>query len=118
MACGLIAPRTVALFRRQASPVYIMACRPSLRLLLQCILALCLTCQPLAAEDGAYEEETCVQGFAPAKRTLQAAQRNINIPRTVMSSSEQVRCHHPCKLAARLTPTARILLIGAQCQLH
>ena len=66
-----------------------MGSRPSLRSLLQCILASCLICQALAIENDAHDEETCVQGFAPAKRTLQAAQRNA--PRTVMSSSEQVK---------------------------
>lgn len=66
-----------------------MRSHASQRLLLQCVLASCLICQALAAEYDVHEEEACVQGFAPAKRTLQAAQRNA--PRTVMSSSEQVK---------------------------
>lgn len=62
---------------------------PSLRLLLQFVLISCLICQTLAVDNGVHEEESCVQGFAPAKRTLQATQRDA--PRTVMSSSEQVK---------------------------
>lgn len=66
-----------------------MGLRPSLRLLLQCVFASCLICQALAIGNDVHDEETCVQGFAPAKRTLQATQRDA--PRTVMSSSEQVQ---------------------------
>lgn len=73
-----------------------MACRLSPRAL-QCGLILCFICQILAATHGVQEEETCVQGFTPAKRTLQATQRIA--PRTVMSSSEQVWQRRPCEVS-------------------
>lgn len=77
-----------------------MGSRPSFRLLLQCVLASCLICQTLAVKNDVPEEETCAQGFAPAKRTLQAAHRNA--PRTVMSSSEQVKEPATLQLATPL----------------
>ena len=64
-----------------------------------------LICQTLV-ESAVVEEGTCVQGFAPAKRTLQAAQRDA--PRTVMSSSEQVQNHnHPYLVLLQLRKSAR-----------
>lgn len=55
---------------------------------LQLVLGCGLICQVLATGDFGNDAETCVQGFAPAKRTLQATQRDNQ--RTVMSSAEQV----------------------------
>ena len=103
-----------------------MACELSPRVL-QRVLALCLICQTFAAEHGIQGEETCVQGFAPAKRTLQATQRIA--PRTVMSSSEQVWCRQPwsqiCESMLQVYAVApaeqydvnkRLLFISAHCK--
>ena len=57
-------------------------------LALQLVLACGLICQVLAIEEVGNDAETCVQGFALAKRTLQATQRDSQ--HTVMSSAEQV----------------------------
>jgi hypothetical protein len=57
-------------------------------LALQLVLGCDLICQVLAIGDFSNDAETCVQGFAPAKITLQATQRDSQ--RTVMSSAEQV----------------------------
>ncbi len=65
---------------------------PSLHFLrvLQVVLACVLICPALAVGARGDDEETCAQGFTPAKRTLQATQRNSQ--HTVMSSAEQVSC--------------------------
>lgn len=55
---------------------------------LQVLLACSLICQAVALTETGNDERTCVQGAVPAKRTLQATQRDSQ--RTVMSSSEQV----------------------------
>ncbi len=67
----------------------VMLNRASCSLLaLQLVLGCDLICQVLAIGDFSNDAETCVQGFAPAKITLQATQRDSQ--RTVMSSAEQV----------------------------
>ena len=61
----------------------------SLRAVVHVLVACSLICQAFAVDGTVDEEDTCVQGLAPAKRTLQATQRNNQ--RVVMSSAEQVR---------------------------
>ena len=72
---------------RQVSSSSAMSQR-SLRPLLYLVLVCGTISHALAANSGDDDDDTCFQGFASAKRTLQATHRQA--PRTVMSASEQV----------------------------